>query len=787
MSTILIFASSAILAYETSTLNTAEYGRLRVVDLLDVKSEKSEAEHGYFAEKQVWAGNALLPYETGAYYTDDGRANKGREGFAANTLPGMDHILVKRTDLSSADQSVDVFADGALVGRWHQSPGIAGAGRHFGDALTVMPGNRISADRTNLEFRYVSGGMGVYSFRYWVCVKDDGWGWVAAKATTYTLLAISAAAAVFHAYRILGKVSFSEAALRGLLPWAASLLIVMAAYGAKYAAALAVVYAVIRKRRPFAEKLLGYLLSERRLVPLIFLSVYAAVNMISAFAMMHYPLGNDEWSYLYEAKLYTMGVIYMPPPSMPEFMWLDHFVNDGKFYSRYTPGHTITLAVGVLAGSPWMIPPLISALTAVCIYYIGKEMYDDPRVGAVAGVLCATSPFFLLTSSTLLSHVSELFYLTVFTLFFVRSVKSPGASNPAIAGFSLGMAVLTRPLTATAYSAPFLAYAFLRVIISASNGDSGKAISLRFDTGFFKRTALMAAAVMLMCEVQLAYNLVLTGNPLTYTYFLPLRNPDEIPSYKLDSGCASGPYRDCLIETLLSRYDYVKGRVQVMLDTYMGWPTIAHLPLILIVFLTLDFRKWDVLLAASATLIVAAYAFYYFPGPGWTGPAFFYEGIGSLLILSAGGVVRIYRLIEYSEKKAEYSTLFTVLLILTAASGYDSLYENGWGRCGSLNGRCGISELAAMNRERTDIFAKAESLVAGRAVVFARSAAPYLTERTEYVAGANSPLMDDRILYAPDRGADKDRRFMARFPDRSCFIYDYNGGQSTITPCDFQD
>src|SRR5690606_17465908 len=84
-----------------------------------------------------------------------------------------------------------------------------------------------------------------------------------------------------------------------------------------------------------------------------------------------------------------------------------------------------------------------------------------PIEGLLAALLTATSPFFLMNAGSLLSHTFSFFLTLTFVSAWldatVPSSRSAILTVP-LAGLSLGLLALTRPLTALGIAVPFIAH-----------------------------------------------------------------------------------------------------------------------------------------------------------------------------------------------------------------------------------------------------------------------------------------------------------------------------------------
>ena len=174
----------------------------------------------------------------------------------------------------------------------------------------------------------------------------------------------------------------------------------------------------------------------------LFFICFLWINLISWGVFEHTPRYSDSCAYLFQARLFTDGTFYALPPPEPEFFSVSHIVLADKWYSQYPPGYPAILALGVIFGIPWVVNPLLGALTIVCIYLLARELYGD-SIAKLSAVLACASSFFFLMSSEFMSHTSTLFFVTCAFLCFTWMVQKKCPLLSAVGcGLSLGIAFL---------------------------------------------------------------------------------------------------------------------------------------------------------------------------------------------------------------------------------------------------------------------------------------------------------------------------------------------------------
>jgi hypothetical protein len=847
---VLLFCASTLAVQHASTLNTREYGLLRVIDVVDVGDNGSEEAHGYTASGVIRGRYNTFTYPGGAYIVDDYRLYDQSEAFTVDTYPGRDTYLVKRfATIIASGQAVEYYVNGQSLGVWAFNDTPLDIDSVFRDSAVRIGGELIPSDRTELKFVYSHGDPGIVSYRYWVCVREDNDFWVYSYALAYSaaaflLIALSARlyshlvnrsvrkdrilAAVLAAgvlfclayalgggrYPVLVSVLLAFGLYRLYAGWAdrtigglpvirlirthltmkgrarvagLCVLIISLSWvhwmmGSSYALAFLAAFVILAYVR-----LSGLPPSMRfsRWVFLlaVFLFTLAVIYMISSVVFRHYPEYEDEITYIFQAKVLKAGRLYVPAtpyyyPVSNVFIINEDGSADGKRFGKYPVGHPLVLALSMFLGAEWVLPLILAASTVIVIYFVGREMFGG-AVGTVACVLCASSQYFLLMSSTLLSHVSELFFLAVFTLFYVRAVKKEDLASSALAGVSLGMALLARPYTAAAYSLPFVVYSAALLFVHRMNaGSKNERLGFSFDRGMFRRLSVIILMGCVFVLVMVGYNKALTGDYLVFPF--TINTPQHHMEFHLDRDCKGNP-AVCLADTVLNRLSGRIVSIRMLDDVLLGWPITPFL-FVFILFVGVGLTRWDYLLGFGALSIIVFHAFYNHPGVHFIGPVYYYETLLPLLLLVSRGVVVAYGRLGGSIMRRTYMReAFAALMVVLFLSGYGSLMDDTPLGCNkstaNILNRCSIYEIMDVIAYRRIPLTSADSYGLHNAIVFVDY--PHL--RT-WAYAVNSPFLDDDVLFFQ---YDEDYLSMVKkdFPDRGCYIIEYAYGNSTLKKC----
>lgn len=327
----------------------------------------------------------------------------------------------------------------------------------------------------------------------------------------------------------------------------------------------------------------------------------------SVFA--HRPLLVDSVVQLFQARIFASGHLVAPAPRLPAFFITQNAIIDAHgWYGQYPPGHSALLVPGVLSGTPWLVPIVLSIVTAWALYAFSTRVFDR-TTGWLTLLLVVLCPFFLFMGVSFMSHVSALCLVSVFLWRFAVWEQEGAGWRLAVAGAALGAAFLSRPYTAAAVAAPFAVI--------------GAASALRRGRG----TELAGGVVgfLLLAGLYPLYNAGTTGAPL-------------VPGYLALWGPAHGP--GFHVTPWGTRHTPVTGLRNELVDLQLlnlnlfEWPVPGLWPLAVALTAGWLRRRWDRRLVAGLLALPVAY-FFYWHRDSYLGPRFLYAGLAFLLPLTA--------------------------------------------------------------------------------------------------------------------------------------------------------
>jgi 4-amino-4-deoxy-L-arabinose transferase-like glycosyltransferase len=481
--------------------------------------------------------------------------------------------------------------------------------------------------------------------------------------------------------------------------------------------------------------------SPGRLILLICALGFVATAAVAYFAFERLPHLEDEVAYLFQAKTVALGRLTVPSPAHPDSFWTP-FVLDyqGRRFGKYPPGWPAVLALGVKAGADWLVNPLLAALALYLIYRLGQTLYDG-RTGLLAAALGLTSPLFLVLSGSFLSHLASLVWLLLFSLWFVWTARGRSRWFALGAGLALGMAFLTRSLTAVAYVVPFALYSLLQV--------------LRRRQAHWPNYLLMALAGGAVAALLPAYQWAVTGDPWLNPYLLwwPYDRIGFGPGIGAMPGGHSPYYAWINLKQDLSR----------TATDLLGWPALSWVPLLLGLALPPRRRRDWVLLTPFASLVIA-YLFYWIGSPArlW-GPRYYFEGFGGLWLLGSVGLLKVWDWAKTRQRwlRPALAGALILMVFVNLAANLPSRMEEAHGFYGISRAQLEPIENAGLHNALVIVYAER------------------WLEYGAMLAGM-SPTLDDDVVYVRNHSPEIDAAVIAEYPGRT--VYYLANGRLSLTP-----
>jgi hypothetical protein len=335
-------------------------------------------------------------------------------------------------------------------------------------------------------------------------------------------------------------------------------------------------------------------------------------TLVSAWLCQHVfdgiPHLTDGVSYAFQARVFSSGHLWLPPPAVPEAFAVGNILlTESRWASQHTPGWPALLAAGYLLGAPWLVSPVLLGLAVFGVFRLGRTLYDD-LTGLLGALLLAVSPFALILGATFLSHVPTL-CVTIWTLVALADGRKTDEVRPLLlAGFLAGLAAAVRPYTAASFLFPAGVWLIWR---------AAPRVALR-------RAAFVVAGAALPLLLFALFNAAIWGHPLrtVYSTALPSLGPTGSPP---------------MFSLTFLRDHLPRFLVDLNRDPWAEpWPDL--LPL-LFLLPRKNRRAGDGLLLACPVALVLAHGVFQHYDVLHAGPRYATETLGPLALLVARGLI----------------------------------------------------------------------------------------------------------------------------------------------------
>ena len=343
-----------------------------------------------------------------------------------------------------------------------------------------------------------------------------------------------------------------------------------------------------------------------------------AVCLLGVFFAWHLfgleALTIDELSLEWQGRLLASGRLFAQAEPHPEFFSTTQTVVVGdRWFTHFPFGPAAVLSLGVAAGVPWLVNPILAAVGALMVYRFLAATTTEREARTVA-LLFAISPFVLFMAATRLDHVPALvaIWMAIAALPGWTRATDPGRARrqAAVVGLGLGMAATIRPYDA-ALCAMVIGLFQLR--------------ELRRNRALASSLAVQVLAGCVPVALLIIANALTTGDPLVFAYDA-LNGHAHRPGFHLDPmGEMHTPQRGLFnISAYLLRLDSI----------LLGWPV----PALLLVIAALAWQRradaWDELALGLLGALLVGY--WYFWGEGRAaGPRFLFTAAPIFLLYVA--------------------------------------------------------------------------------------------------------------------------------------------------------
>lgn len=388
----------------------------------------------------------------------------------------------------------------------------------------------------------------------------------------------------------------------------------------------------------------------------------AAISFLIATFATFVPLQGiphvpDDICYLWQARTFAQGRLFMPSHDLSEFFHHLFMINDGKWYSLFQPGWPMLLTPFVYLHMELLVNPILGALAVALVAPIGKRVASE-RVVKLAMLIMAVSPLHLAISAAQLAHPLTIILTELSVLAVMRLEERNRTADALILGAALGFMFLTRALNTVAMTAVMTIPITVFVL-------KGRISPIKLLPGL-----LIAAAFF---SLQLAYNNVMTGDPLYWPqdHYFDITEPKpgcHSLGFGTKVGCPNVHPGECFPEgfTPSDAVHVFHKRMGTFLMTLFGWNVLFFFIAVPFMGRRAGWRKYF-LLSVFLALIVA-YFFWYFHGL-WG--RYYYEACFAIFLLSVSGLARTHHaLVRWSERFPDIAKRVMKSLVPALIIGY---------------------------------------------------------------------------------------------------------------------
>jgi hypothetical protein len=452
------------------------------------------------------------------------------------------------------------------------------------------------------------------------------------------------------------------------------------------------------------------------------------------------PHIEDEFAFLWQAHVMAEGEIAKETPPLASSFIVPFVIDhEGQRFGKYPPGWPALLSIGVRLGAPWLIQALLWGGVVWLTFRLGEKL-SSPIVGLLAAGLTLSSPMVLMLAGSLMSHgLSSLLSLSFLLSYLDLNQTSLHIKKDAVptwllilvAGSSLGLLLLARPLTAVGVALPMVIYSGYRFLMG-TNHDRRVNLAL-------------AALVLLIGSTLLLWQAALSGNPTQNLYSLWW--PYDRIGFGAEIGVTESGHNLywALYNTRFS--------LQTGMHDLFGWPWLS--------WIFLPFGMYALRRQTSSWLsigvfpaLILVYGLYWV-GSWLFGPRYYVESLPVLAVISAAGFAWLVdqRWVGARLRVIFPSVLLLVLVILNAVCYLPA----------RIGGKRGLYQITRMPMQVLDEAGLEPALIAVRAERW--------FEYARYLLLA-PPFRDSELLIAWSISPEQDQRLMEAYPDWPIYLHD---------------
>lgn len=402
-------------------------------------------------------------------------------------------------------------------------------------------------------------------------------------------------------------------------------------------------------------------------VIIVLLSSFSFTIFIALYEYQGMPHILDGVTYFNQAKIFAHGLLAIPEsPEIRMLMGPFMPVYQGQMFMVFPPGTSILLALGILAGIPWIVMPVLGTLSLLGTYLIGKAWFGK-KAALFSLVLLALSPFYQFLAASYLSHAASLFFLVFMIYFWDKFCREAKAGRilylyVILSALCMGFSFLTREFVTLVIGGISLVGIFL--IHSVFNLQKRKLIKI-----FVLYSSIFAVFV----AIYLFYIYLQTGSILVSPRWLFL------PADKFGFGKGIGFYGEHNLAAGLLILEQLLTSIQI--DLY-GWPYAFTLAFMVLPFLLRKANRFDYLSLTLVVMTFVSHIPYYYHSIA-IGPRHLFEALPFFVFLTVRGIMLLCGwILDHCKRRApvgarlrnEMLFVWPVILLTVILISYNLFY-----------------------------------------------------------------------------------------------------------------
>ncbi|HET9417825.1 MAG TPA: hypothetical protein VFO30_00655 [Chthoniobacterales bacterium] len=186
---------------------------------------------------------------------------------------------------------------------------------------------------------------------------------------------------------------------------------------------------------------------------LIVLSIFVIEALLVYFLVARrFPFSGDDYSYLYQARLFASGRIYAEDPfydpKLPFYDCIQTYClrdNRGHRFSKYPPGWPALLGLGARVRAAWLVDPILGALLLLLVINHAERRWGE-HFATNTSLLLLLCFFFVYYAASFRAHIATALF--IFAAFLVYDANERRAARSKLwlflSGALLGYSAMIR-------------------------------------------------------------------------------------------------------------------------------------------------------------------------------------------------------------------------------------------------------------------------------------------------------------------------------------------------------